>query len=141
VLEVLTEGWDLIVAHPPCTRLCVSGARWWKDHPGEQEEAAAFFMALYNAPCPKVGVENPIGAMSRLFRKPDQIIQPWEFGHGETKATCLWLRGLPLLQATQIVEGRHAKTHLAPDSKGRWKRRSKTYTGIAEAMADQWGGL
>ena len=138
-------SWDLLIAHPPCTHLAVSGARWWSLRPLEQELAAAFFMDCIAAPVPRVCVENPIGAMSRLYRKPDQIIQPWMFGHGETKATCLWMRGLPLLVPTQIVEGRKPRCHYeSPGIKNcltRQQRRSITLQGIADAMASQWGGL
>lgn len=131
--------WDLMIAHPPCTYLCSSGARWWSLKKAEQTEAVKFFMNLVMAPIPCIAVENPIGIMSRLYRKPDQIIQPWQFGHGETKATCLWLKGLPPLIPTQIVDGRKARVHRLPPSPNRWKLRSITYSGIAEAMAEQWG--
>jgi hypothetical protein len=134
-------SWDLIIAHPPCTHLAVSGARWFKDKKLEQAEAISFFMQMVNAPAFKVAVENPISIMSSVYRKPDQIIQPWQFGHGETKATCLWLKGLPKLTPTNVVSGREAKVHRMPPGPNRWKERSRTYTGIAEAMADQWGAL
>ncbi len=133
------EGWDLMIAHPPCTHLAVSGARWFKEKRQEQQESIEFFMELVNAPIHKIAVENPISIMSTKFRKPDQIIQPWMFGHGETKATCLWLKGLPKLEPTNIVEGREAKVHKMPPSLNRWKERSRTYQGIADAMAEQWG--
>lgn len=133
------DGWDLIIAHPPCTHLAVSGARWFKNKAKEQKEAIEFFMALVNAPCEKICVENPISIMSSRYRKPDQIIQPWQFGHGETKATCLWLKGLNKLKPTNIVDGREARIHKLPPSKDRWKIRSKTFDGIAKAMAKQWG--
>ena len=133
------EHWDLMVAHPPCTYLAVSGARWFKQRQKEQAEAIKFFMQLINAPIPKIAVENPIGIMSTRYRKPDQIIQPWQFGAGETKATCLWLKNLPLLQPTRIVDGRKGRVWREPPSKDRWKNRSRTYRGIAEAMAKQWG--
>lgn len=139
VLHHLDEGWDLMIAHPPCTHLAVSGARWFKDKQQEQKEAIDFFMALVNAPIPKICVENPISIMSTVYRKPDQIIQPWMFGHGETKATCLWLKGLPKLHPTEIVEGRQPRVHYESPGKDRWKNRSRTLTGIAEAMATQWG--
>ena len=140
VREIIEWGtWDLMVAFPPCTRLCVSGARWFKDKRDEQAEAVEFFMALANAPIERIAIENPIGIMSTRYRKPDQIIQPWQFGHGETKATCLWLKNLPKLAPTNIVEGRHARVHREPPSPDRWKNRSRTYQGIADAMADQWG--
>lgn len=143
VLGVLAREdreWDLLIAHPPCTHLSVSGARWWKDKEVEQKEAVEFFMALIEAPIPRIAVENPIGLMSTVYRKPDQIIQPWQFGHGETKATCLWLKNLPKLEPTNIVEGREPKVHHASPGPDRWKIRSLTYQGIADAMARQWGG-
>ena len=134
--------WDLIIAHPPCTFLAVSGARWWKNRIIEQEEAAAFFEFFTRERC-KWAIENPIGCMSRLYRKPDQIIQPWMFGHGETKATCLWLHGLPKLRPTKVVSGRIPRVHFeSPGIKNgltRQQRRSVTLQGIADAMADQWG--
>ena len=139
VLDVLNEGWDLMIAHPPCTHLAVSGARWFKDKKKEQKEAIKFFMNLIESPIPKICVENPISIMSTRYRKPDQIIQPWQFGHGETKATCLWLKNLPLLKPTKIVSGREARVHRLPPSEDRWKLRSITYEGIAKAMANQWG--
>ena len=139
VRDILNLEWDLIIAHPPCTHLAVSGARWFHLKRQEQAEALDFVRLPLNAPCPRIALENPISVISSAVRKPDQIIQPWQFGHGEVKATCLWLKGLPLLQATRVVEGRVPAYHKAPDSKGRWKRRSKTYLGIAEAMSDQWG--
>ena len=132
--------WDLMIAHPPCTHLAVSGARWFpaKRADGSQQRAIDFFMAMVNAPIARVAIENPICIMSRLYRKPDQIIQPWMFGHGETKATCLWLKNLPKLTPTNIVEGREARVYKMPPSENRWKERSKTLSGIANAMADQW---
>ena len=130
---------DLLIAHPPCTNLAVNGARWWKDKKKDQEESINFFMGFVNCSVPKVAIENPIGLMSTKYRKPDQIIQPWQFGHGETKATCLWLKGLPLLKPSKVVDGREARIHKMPPSEHRWKDRSRTYQGIAEAMADQWG--
>lgn len=139
VLPILDQDWDLMIAHPPCTHLAVSGARWFKEKQKEQQEAIEFFMALINAPIPKIAVENPISIMSTRYRKPDQIIQPWQFGHGETKATCLWLKGLPKLEPTNVVEGREARIHKMAPSKDRWKKRSVTYQGIADAMAEQWG--
>ena len=139
----LGDGWepDLIIAHPPCTHLAVSGARWFKEKSTEQAEAIEFFMAMVKAPAMRVAVENPIGIMSSRYRKPDQIIQPWQFGHGETKATCLWLKNLPPLTPTNIVSGRVARVHRASPGPDRWKERSRTMQGIAEAMADQWGCL
>lgn len=133
------KGWDLMVAHPPCTHLAVSGARWFKDKKEEQKKAIEFFMKLINAPIEKICVENPVSIMSSVYRKPDQIIQPWQFGHGETKKTCLWLKNLPKLEPTDIVEGRNPRIHNMPPSKERGKLRSITYRGIAEAMAEQWG--
>lgn len=140
-LEVLDMGWDLMIAHPPCTHLAVSGARWFKDKKDEQALALDFVRLLLQAPIHRIAIENPISVISTRIRKPDQIIQPWQFGHGETKATCLWLYNLPLLQPTNIVEGREAKVHRMPPGPDRWKLRSKTYIGIAQAMADQWGKL
>ena len=134
-----TCNWDMMLAFPPCTHLAVSGARWFKEKREEQKHAIDFFMALANAPIPKIAIENPIGIMSTRYRKPEQIIQPWQFGHGETKATCLWLKGIPLLQPTKIVDGRLARVHREPPGPDRWKNRSRTYTGIAAAMAEQWG--
>jgi hypothetical protein len=139
VLEVLEDGWDLMVAHPPCTHLASSGARWWADRPGEQLKAIEFFEALYHAPINKIAIENPVGVMSTVFRPPDQYIQPWQFGHGETKKTGLWLKNLPSLRATNVVDGREARIHRMPPSKDRAKERSLTYSGIAKAMAEQWG--
>lgn len=133
------DVWDLLIAHPPCTRLCSSGARWWSAKMNEQIAAAEFFMSLTEYPAEKIAIENPVGIMSSLYRKPDQIIQPWQFGHGETKATCLWLKNLPLLKPTNIVEGREARVHRMPPGPDRWKERSRTYQGIADAMAAQWG--
>ena len=139
VMDIINDGWDLMIAHPPCTHLAVSGARWFKDKKQEQQEAISFFMQLINAPIGKIAVENPISIMSTTYRKPDQIIQPWMFGHGETKATCLWLKNLPLLKPENIVPGREARIHRMPPGPDRWKERSRTYTGIAAAMAEQWG--
>lgn len=133
--------WDLIIAHPPCTDLAVSGARWFKEKvaDGRQKKSIDFFLSCVNAPCEKMAIENPIGIMSTIYRKPDQIIQPWQFGHGETKATCLWLKGLPKLQPSNIVEGREQKCWKMAPGPERAKMRSKTYSGIALAMAEQWG--
>lgn len=141
VLSVLEDGWDLMIAHPPCTHLAVSGARWFKYKQAEQEEAIAFVRALMAAPIKRRAIENPISIISSRIRKPDQIIQPWQFGHGETKATCLWLDNLPRLQPTNIVAGRIARVHMMPPIDDRWKERSRTYPGIAAAMAQQWGSL
>ena len=132
------EVWDLIIAHPPCTHLCVSGARWFKNKKREQYEALKFFEWILNLPCKRLCVENPIGICSSVFRKPDQIIQPWQFGHGETKATCLWLKGLPKLYPTNVVSGRAHRIHEMPPGSERAKQRSITYEGIAKAMAEQW---
>ena len=138
VRDVLGDGWDLMVAHPPCTHLAVSGARWFKNKRAEQAEALEFVRLLLNAPIERIALENPISVISSAIRKPDQIIQPWQFGHGETKATCLWLKNLPTLQPTEIVSGRVAKVHRMPPGPDRWKERSRTYPGIAAAMADPW---
>jgi hypothetical protein len=139
VHNVMYQQWDLMIAHPPCTHLAVSGARWFKDKRAEQEAALRFVEDLLNAPIPRIALENPISIISSRIRKPDQIIQPWMFGHGETKATCLWLKCLPALRPTDVVEGRVARVHREPPSPERWKNRSRTYQGIAEAMAAQWG--
>jgi site-specific DNA-cytosine methylase len=139
VLDVLDQGWDLMIAHPPCTHLAVSGARWFKDKQQEQQEALDFVSALLNAPINKIALENPISIISTKIRKPDQIVQPWQHGHGETKATCLWLKNLPKLEPTNVVSGRKPRVHMMPPSKDRWKLRSETYSGIAKAMAEQWG--
>jgi len=136
---ILDEDWDLIIAHPPCTHLAVSGARWFEKKRIEQELALEFVRHILSAPAYKIAVENPISIISSRIRKPDQIIQPWMFGHGETKATCLWLKNLPKLIPTNIVEGREQRIHNIPPSPDRWKERSRTYPGIAEAMAEQWG--
>ncbi len=138
VLPLLSEGWDLAIFHPPCTHLAVSGARWFKDKRAEQEEALQFVRVLLAAPIPKIALENPVSIISSRIRKPDQVIQPWMFGHGETKATCLWLKGLPKLHPTNVVDGREARVHKMPPSPDRWKERSRTYQGVASAMAEQW---
>jgi hypothetical protein len=140
VLQHLHRNWDLMIAHPPCTHLAVSGARWFKDKQIEQAEALDFVHRLMDAPIPRIALENPISIISSRIRKPDQIIQPWQFGHGETKATCLWLKNLPKLMPTNIVEGREARIHKMPPGPNRWKERSRTFEGIAQAMAEQWGG-
>jgi site-specific DNA-cytosine methylase len=139
VLDALGHDWDLMIAHPPCTHLAVSGARWFKDKQQEQVQALDFVRALMDAPIPRICIENPVSIISSRIRRPDQIIQPWQFGHGETKRTCLWLKGLPRLQPTDIVDGREARIHKMPPGPNRWKERSKTYQGIADAMAKQWG--
>jgi hypothetical protein len=141
VLEVLGDGWDLAVFHPPCTHLAVSGARYFYRKQKEQAEALDFVRRLQAAPIPHIALENPISIISSRIRKPDQIIQPWMFGHGETKATCLWLKNLPKLVPTNVVEGREARVHRMPPSPDRWKERSRTYLGVAEAIADQWGSF
>ena len=141
IRDVLDDAWDLMVAHPPCTHLAVSGARHFarKAASGEQQAALDFVRMLLDAPVPKICLENPVSIISTRIRKPSQIVQPWMFGHGETKATCLWLKGLPLLIPTNIVDGREARVHKLPPSPDRWKLRSTTYQGIADAMSQQWG--
>jgi hypothetical protein len=151
----LDDGWDLLmVAHPPCTRLCNSGVRWLSSPPpgrtladmwAELDEGAALFSAFWNAPIERICVENPVmhrHAKERIvgYQAPAQSVQPWQFGHGEVKRTCFWLKNLPPLVPTHVVEGRTARVHLAPPSPYRWKERSRFFSGIAEAMADQWGG-
>jgi site-specific DNA-cytosine methylase len=138
VMKVINDNWDLMIAHPPCTHLAVSGARWFKHKQEEQNEALEFVQQLMAAPIPKICIENPISIISSKIRKPDQIIQPWMFGHGETKATCLWLKNLPLLTPTNIVEGRENRVHREPPGPERWKNRSRTFQGIANAMAEQY---
>ena len=140
VFDIINGGWDIIIAHPPCNDLAVSGARWFKEKKanGSQQKSIEFFMRFTELKC-KTAIENPIGIMSTIYRKPDQIIQPWMFGHGETKATCLWLRGLPKLEPTNIVSGREQRIHNMTPGPDRWKERSRTFQGIADAMADQWG--
>jgi len=132
----------MIIAFPPCTDLAVSGARWFKEKiaDGRQQRSIKFFNLFTNLDCLRVAIENPIGIMSTKYKKPEQIIQPWQYGHGETKATCLWIKGLPLLKPTNIVEGREPKIHKIPPGPERAKLRSKTFPGIAQAMAEQWGG-
>jgi site-specific DNA-cytosine methylase len=132
-------NWDLMIAFPPCTHLCVSGARWFKDKIDLQKKAINFVQQLMNFDIKKIAIENPIGIISTKIRKPDQIIHPWQFGHGETKSTCLWLKNLPLLIPTNIVEGRESRIHKMSPGINRSKERSRTYQGIAEAMAEQWG--
>jgi hypothetical protein len=143
VFDVIDYPWDLAIFHPPCTHTSVSGSRHFagKRMDGRQQAAVSFFMALVrrSAHIPSTAFEQPVSVLSSLYRKPDQVIQPWQFGHGETKATCLWLKGLPLLRTTEIVEGREARIHRMPPSADRWKLRSATYAGVAAAMADQWG--
>lgn len=141
VVRELYQGWDLMIAHPPCTHLAVSGARWFKDKQKEQAEALKFVRSLMNAPIRRICIENPVSVISTKIRKPDQIVQPWMFGYPETKATCFWLKGLQKLEPTEIVEGREARIHKMPPSKDRWKNRSRTYPKIAKAMAEQWGNF
>tara|TARA_R100000963_G_scaffold24201_1_gene16641 strand:- start:517 stop:1122 length:606 start_codon:yes stop_codon:yes gene_type:complete len=146
---LLDRKWDMMIAFPPCTHLAVSGARWFpeKRADGRQQEGIDFFMAMMNAPIDRIAVENPIGIMSTQYRRPDQIVQPWMFGHEEQKSTCLWLKNLPILDATDNVhedmmalpKNKRERLHYLPPSEDRWKMRSKTFQGIAEAMADQWG--
>jgi hypothetical protein len=154
VFDIINDGWDLMIAHPPCTHLAVSGARHFakKRQDGRQQQGIDFFMALANCGIPKYAIENPIGIMSSIHRKPDQIVQPWEYGHKTTKATCLWLKGLPLLKPTNIVEkgefvvfpsGKRMSKWYADSAKNspkeRERIRNKTFQGIADAMAEQWG--
>lgn len=143
LFDVIDYPWDLAIFHPPCTHLAVSGAKHFdaKRMDGRQQSAVSFFMQIVrrSAHIPRVAIENPVCIMSSLWRKPDQVIQPWQFGHGETKATCLWLKGLMPLRPTDIVDGRDNRIHRMPPSADRWKERSKTYDGIARAMAGQWG--
>jgi site-specific DNA-cytosine methylase len=143
VRNMLAQQWDLLIAHPPCTHLAVSGARHFaaKQASGVQQEALDFVRLLLDADVPRIALENPVSIISTRIRKPDQIIQPWQFGHGETKATCLWLKGLPKLVPTNIVEGREQRIHRMAPSPDRWKERSRTFQGIADAMAQQWGSL
>lgn len=138
--KILSEDWDLMIAHPSCRFTAVSGARWFGDRMNEQDSAVGFFIRLWNAPIPEICLEHPISIISTWFRKPDQIIQPWQFGHGETKATCLFLKNLPPLIPTNIVDGRHGRVWREAPHPDRWKNRSRTYHGIAQAMAEQWGG-
>lgn len=144
VFDVIGFGkWDLMIAHPPCTHLAVSGARHFaaKQTSGVQQEALEFVQRLLNVNIPKIALENPVSIISTRIRKPNQVIQPWMFGHGETKATCLWLKGLPKLYPTNLVDGRKPVVHHMPPGPDRWKNRSRTYQGIADAMANQWGNL
>ena len=138
VFDIIGDGWDLMIAHPPCTHLSVSGARWFHLKEKEQVDALEFVRRLLDAPIPCIALENPISVISSKIRKPNQIIHPWQFGHGEQKATCLWLKGLPLLIPTNIVEGREQRVWKMPPGPNRWKERSRTFQGIADAMANQW---
>jgi hypothetical protein len=139
VLDILNGGWDLMIAHPPCTHLAVSGARWFHRKQAEQADAITFVRALLDAEIPRIALENPVSVISTRIRKPDQIIQPWQHGHGETKATCLWLKGLPLLTPSSVVSGRESRIHRMAPGPNRWRERSRTLPGIAAAMAAQWG--
>ena len=142
VRDIINDGWDLMVAHPPCTYLSVSGMHWTTRglrDPKLTEDALDFVKFLMDAPIPRIAIENPVSVISSRIRKPDQIIQPWMFGHGETKATCLWLKGLQKLAPTDVVDGRENKVWRMPPSPDRWKLRSKTFNGIAAAMSAQWG--
>jgi hypothetical protein len=141
VLKHLDEDWDLMVAFPPCTHLCSSGARWFKHKKKEQEQAIDFVRQLAAAPVPKIAIENPVGVLSTRWRKPDQYVQPWWFGHGEVKTTCLWLKNLSPLIPTNSVNGREPRVHYASPKPDRWKERSRILTGFAEAIAAQWGAL
>lgn len=141
VFDIIEDGWDLLIAHPPCTHLAVSGARWFTEKRQEQNEALDFVRKLMFADIPRIAIRNPISVISSKIRRPDQIVQPWQFGHGETKATCLWLKNLPKLTPTNVVEGREQRVHRMPPGPDRWKERSRTFKGIAEAMANQWGVL
>lgn len=134
------DQWDLMIAHPPCTHLAVSGARWFKDKQAEQLQSIMFVRWLLAAPIPRIALENPVSILSSVISKPDQVIQPWQFGHGETKAICLWLKGLPPLVPTDEVTGREHRVHRMAPGPDRWKDRSRFYPGIARAMAEQWGG-
>lgn len=158
VRDVLSDGWDVLIAHPPCTYLTVAGVRWLyhpddkhlptnerRPHPNypnrrrDQADALEFVRLLMDAPVDRIAIENPVSVISSHIRKPDQVIQPWQFGHGETKATCLWLKNLPALVPSCIVSGREARVHMMPPGPDRWKERSRTYEGVAAAMAGQWG--
>ncbi len=139
VLDVLADGWDLMVAHPPCTYLAVSGARWFAQRQSEQDAALAFVLRLLSADIPAIALENPVSVISTRIRRPDQIVQPWQFGHGEVKATCLGLKALAPLKPTRVVNGRTARVHRMGPGPDRWRERSRTYPGIAKAMAAQWG--
>lgn len=133
------EDFDLGIFHPPCTHLAVSGSRWFEEKEEEQRQALAFVEKIMALDIPRIAIENPVSVISSRICKPSQIIQPWMFGHGETKTTCLWLKNLPKLKPTRIVDGRFARVHRLPPSEDRWMLRSKTYAGIADAMAEQWG--
>jgi hypothetical protein len=146
VFDIIDQGWDLMIAHPPCTYLCNSGVSWLHRQEGrwdKMREGAEFFKKLMEVDIPQIAIENPImhkDAVDIIGRRQDQLVQPWQFGHGETKATCFWLKNLEPLTPTDIVDGREQRLHKLPPSKDRWKLRSTTYQGIADAMATQWGG-
>lgn len=142
IIHFVFGKWDMLLAFPPCTHLAVSGAKYFEEkrRDGRQQAAINFFMQFANADCSKIAIENPVGIMSTYYRKPDEIIQPWQFGHGETKKTCLWLKGLPPLVPTDIVNGREQRVWRMPPGPDRAKLRSKTFPGIAKAMAEQWAG-
>lgn len=140
--QLIPSRWDMVIAFPPCTHLAVSGARWFpaKEASGEQAAALEFVARFFRWP-KKLALENPVGIISTQIKRPTQIVHPWQFGHPEVKKTCLWLQGLPTLKPTNIVEGRAARVHREPPGPNRWKDRSRTYRGIADAMAEQWGGV
>ena len=138
VLDIIDDGWDLMIAFPPCTHLASSGARWFKYKQQEQQDAIDFVKQLMDAPIPKIAIENPVGILSTAIRKPDQIIQPYQFGHPESKRTCLWLKNLPLLTPTKNVKNKGSKIYRVPSGPDQWKERSRTYPGIAKAMVQQW---
>jgi len=141
VRDVLYDGWDLLIAHPPCTHLAVSGARWFKEKRKEQAEALDFVRLLLNAPVPRIALEQPISIVASRIAPTSQVIHPWQFGHGERKTTCLWLVNLPHLVPTNVVSGREERVHRMAPGPDRWKERSRTFEGIADAMADQWGDV
>lgn len=141
VRDILADGWEMMIAHPPCRYLATSGARWMADRLPAQEEALAFVQLLMDAPIPRICIENPTSVISTRIRLPDQVINPWMFGHPEKKRTCLWLKGLPPLFATDVMQKREPVVHWMGPSATRSKDRSRTYAGVAEAMAVQWGGF
>lgn len=141
VRDVLYDGWDLLIAHPPCTHLAVSGARWFKHKQKEQGEALDFVRLLLNAPIPRIALEQPISIVASRIAPTSQVIHPWQFGHGERKTTCLWLINLPHLVPTNIVEGREERVHRMAPGPDRWKERSRTFQGVADAMAEQWSNV
>lgn len=139
ILDILDKNWDLAIFHPPCTNLCSSGARWWKNKKQQQKNDIDFVKKLLTSNIPKIALENPVGILSKELTKPTQIIQPWQFGDPFIKTTCLWLKNLPKLEPTKICETRIQQCWKEPPSPERWKNRSRTYVGIARAMAIQWG--